>query len=69
MFLAEAEISINGVQLSDSESESVRVAVYTLACALADDGDMAESEALPVRYKAALLRVLALMRHHEFRRQ
>jgi hypothetical protein len=64
MLLAQAEISINGMQLSDTESESVRVAVYALACALAEDVDMADSAAVSTGYKAALLRILTLMKNH-----
>jgi hypothetical protein len=65
MLLLEAEITINGMPLSDTESESVRVAVYALACALAEDPDMADSTALALRYKSSLQRIMTVMQNHE----
>lgn len=58
----EAEITINGIKLSDAESMTLRVAVDTLANVLAEG---AESETdgveLAERYMTALTRIQTLL--------
>ena len=36
----EAKISINGIELTETEARSVGVAVYVLSCALAEDDNL-----------------------------
>lgn len=68
----EAEISINGVKLTDAESMTIRVAIDTLANVLAEglglEGD-AEAVALTERYMTALTRIQALLDNREARKQ
>ncbi len=66
----EAQIVINGVKLTDSESMTVRVAVDTLANVLADglatEGD---GEAVAKRYMTSLSRIQSLLERRETRKQ
>jgi hypothetical protein len=68
----EADITINGSKLSDSESMTVRVAIDTLANVLAEglglDSD-ADAVALTDRYLSALTRIQALLDNREARKQ
>ncbi len=66
----EAEISINGVKLSDEESMTVRVAIDTLANVLAE-GLGLEKEGLPLadRYIASLSHIQALLESRAIRKQ
>ena len=66
----EAEISINGVKLSDAESMTVRVAIDTLANVLAE-GLGLEKEALPLadRYMTSLSRIQSLLESPTVRKQ
>ena len=57
----EADIAINGVRLSDSESMTVRVAIDTLANVLADSIDEAEGRELTEVYLASLSRIQNLL--------
>jgi hypothetical protein len=65
----EADIEINGVRLSDSESMTVRVAIDTLANVLADSLDEAEGRALTEVYLAALSRIQNLLDNRPSRKQ
>lgn len=65
----EADISINGVRLSDSESMTVRVAIDTLANVLADSIDEAEGRELTEVYLAALSRIQSLLDNRPPRKQ
>jgi hypothetical protein len=66
----EAEITINGTKLSESESMTVRVAIDTLANVLAE-GLGAEGEGIPVteRYMSALSRIQTLLDNRQMRKQ
>jgi hypothetical protein len=65
----EADIAINGVRLSDSESMTVRVAIDTLANVLADSIDEAEGRELTEVYLAALSRIQNLLDNRPARKQ
>jgi hypothetical protein len=65
----EAEIAINGVRLSDSESMTVRVAIDTLANVLADSIDEAEGRELTEVYLAALSSIQNLLDNRPPRKQ
>lgn len=66
----EAEITINGVKLTDAESMTVRVAIDTLANVLAEGlGMEADGIALTDRYMASLSRIQTLLENRESRRQ
>jgi hypothetical protein len=66
----EADIMINGVKLSDSESMTIRVAVDTLANVLAEDvGAEGEGHALADRYMTALSRIQTLLDNRQTRKQ
>jgi hypothetical protein len=65
----EADIAINGVRLSDSESMTVRVAIDTLANVLADSIDEAEGRELTEVYLAALGRIQNLLDNRPPRKQ
>jgi hypothetical protein len=65
----EADIAINGVRLSDSESMTVRVAIDTLANVLADSIDEAEGRELTEVYLAALSRIQNLLDNRPPRKQ
>ena len=58
----EAEITINGIKLSDAESMTLRVAVDTLANVLAE-GAEAETDGVELaeRYMTALTRIQTLL--------
>ncbi len=68
----EADITINGAKLTDSESMTIRVAIDTLANVLAEglglEGD-ADAVALTKRYMSALTRIQSLLDSREERRQ
>jgi hypothetical protein len=66
----EAEISINGVKLSDAESMTVRVAIDTLANVLAE-GLGLEKEGLPLadRYLSSLSNIQSLLENRAIRKQ
>ena len=65
--MQEAIITINGTQLNDVESETIRVAIDTLANVLAqgieamDEGITAALTELTERYLAALVSIQKLM--------
>jgi hypothetical protein len=65
----EAEISINGVKLSDAESMTVRVAIDTLANVLAEG--LGEKEGLPLadRYMSSLSHIQSLLESRAIRKQ
>ncbi|MGA2709121.1 MAG: hypothetical protein ACLQJ0_26775 [Steroidobacteraceae bacterium] len=66
----EAEITINGVKLTDSESMTVRVAIDTLANVLTDSlATESDGAALAERYMASLNRIQALLEIRETRKQ
>ncbi|MEA3106865.1 MAG: hypothetical protein QOI88_1470 [Gammaproteobacteria bacterium] len=66
----EAEISINGTRLSDSESMTIRVAVDTLANVLAEDlGAEGDGKALAERYLTALSSIQSLLESRQTRKQ
>jgi len=66
----EAEITINGVKLSDMESMTVRVAIDTLANVLAEGlGFENDGIALTDRYMASLSRIQSLLESRESRKQ
>jgi len=65
----EAEITINGVKLTDTESMTVRVAIDTLANVLAEGLEEQETRALTDPYAASLSRIQALLERREPRKQ
>ena len=66
----EAEITINGTRLSDSESMTIRVAVDTLANVLAEDlGAEGDGKALADRYMTALGNIQSLLESRQTRKQ
>jgi hypothetical protein len=65
----EAEITISGVKLSDTESMTIRVAIDTLANVLAEGIEDEEARALTDRYMTALSRIQALLERREPRKQ
>jgi hypothetical protein len=66
----EAEITINGTRLSDSESMTIRVAVDTLANVLAEDlGAEGDGKALADRYMTALSSIQSLLESRQTRKQ
>ena len=65
----EAEITINGTRLSDSEAMTVRVAVDTLANVLAEDLAEGDGKALADRYMAALSNIQTLLESRQTRKQ
>jgi hypothetical protein len=66
----EAEITINGVRLTDAESMTVRVAIDTLANVLADSlATESDGAALAERYMASLNRIQGLLEIRETRKQ
>lgn len=65
----EAEITINGVKLTDAESMTIRVAVDTLANVLAEDAGEAEGRELAQRYLTPLSRIQALLESRQTRKQ
>ena len=65
----EADISINGVRLSDSESMTVRVAIDTLANVLAAGIDETEARELTEIYLASLSRIQDLLDNPPPRKQ
>jgi hypothetical protein len=65
----EAEITINGVKLSDSESMTVRVAIDTLANVLAEGIDEAEGLELSETYLASLSKIQNLLENRPPRKQ
>jgi hypothetical protein len=65
----EAEIAINGVTLSDSESMTVRVAVDTLANVLAAGIDESEGRELTEIYLSALGSIQNLLDNRRSRQQ
>jgi hypothetical protein len=65
----EAEIAINGVKLSDSESMTVRVAIDTLANVLAAGIDESEGRELTEIYLAALSSIQNLLENRPSRKQ
>ena len=65
----EADITINGTKLTDSESMTVRVAVDTLANVLAEDRDAEGGKELADRYMAALSNIQSLLESRQTRKQ
>jgi hypothetical protein len=65
----EAEITINGVKLTDAQSMTVRVAIDTLANVLAEGLGDSETKMLADRYAESLSRIQALLETRESRRQ
>jgi hypothetical protein len=65
----EAEIAINGVRLSDSESMTVRVAIDTLANVLAAGIDESEGRELTEIYVTALSSIQNLLDNRLSRKQ
>lgn len=65
----EAEISINGEKLTDTESMTIRVAVDTLANVLAEDAGEGDGKSLAERYLTALIRIQALLEVRQTRKQ
>jgi hypothetical protein len=58
---SEAEIFIDGLKLTEVESKSIRVAVYTLACVLAGDVEMLCNGAPCTRHHALLRNIMTFM--------
>jgi hypothetical protein len=58
---SEAEIFIDGLKLTEVESKSIRVAVYTLACVLAEDLEMLCNGAACARHQALLRNIMTFM--------
>jgi hypothetical protein len=65
----EAEITINGTKLTDSESMTVRVAIDTLANVLAEDLSAEGGQAVADRYMAALTKIQTLLDSRQTRKQ
>ena len=65
----EAEITINGVKLTDAESMTVRVAVDTLANVLAEGIEDQEAQSLTNHYMNSLSRIQALLEGRKPRTQ
>ncbi|HEY3653524.1 MAG TPA: hypothetical protein VGL34_00940 [Steroidobacteraceae bacterium] len=66
----EAEITINGIKLTDAESMTIRVAVDTLANVLAEDlGAEGEGQTLADRYMTALTSIQSLLDSRQTRKQ
>jgi hypothetical protein len=65
----EAEITINGTKLTDSESMTIRVAVDTLANVLAEDVAAEGDQSVADRYMAALTNIQALLDIRQTRKQ
>jgi hypothetical protein len=65
----EADIAINGVRLSDSESMTVRVAIDTLANVLAAGIEETEGRELTEIYLASLSRIQNLLDNRPPRKQ
>lgn len=65
----EAEMTINGVKLSDAQSMTVRVAIDTLANVLAAGLEQNEGRALTDVYIASLKTIQTLLEKREPRRQ
>jgi hypothetical protein len=65
----EAEITINGTKLDDSQSMTIRVAVDTLANVLAEDLGAEGGEALADRYMKALSTIQTLLESRQPRKQ
>src|ERR1700736_3998584 len=65
----EAEITINGTKLTDSESMTIRVAVDTLANVLAEDVAAEGDQSVDDRYMAALTNIQALLDIRQTRKQ
>jgi hypothetical protein len=64
----EADITINGTKLSDSESMTVRVAIDTLANVLAE-GLESDGIALTDKYMTSLSRIQTLLESKATRKQ
>ena len=65
----EAEITVNGVKLTDTESMTVRVAIDTLANVLAEGLEENEGRELTDLYLASLTRIQTLLENREARKQ
>jgi hypothetical protein len=65
----EADITINGVKLSDAQSMTIRVAIDTLANVLAEGLEDADTKMLADRYAESLSRIQALLETRESRKQ
>jgi hypothetical protein len=65
----EADITINGVKLTDAESMTVRVAIDTLANVLAESLQEQEGRELTQVYIASLSRIQTLMESKPPRKQ
>ena len=65
----EAEITISGVKLTDTESMTVRVAIDTLANVLAEGSEDNEAQALTGLYTTSLSRIQALLDSRDSRKQ
>ena len=65
----EAEITISGVQLTDAESMTLRVAIDTLANVLAEGVEDEEAQGLTDRYMTSLARIQSLLERREPRKQ
>ncbi len=65
----EAEITINGTRLSDSEAMTIRVAVDTLANVLAEDVGAEGGKVLADRYMTALTNIQSLLESRQARPQ
>ena len=65
----EAEITVNGVKLSDAESMTVRVAVDTLANVLAEGLEESEGKALAELYMESLSKIQSLLENRQPRKQ
>jgi hypothetical protein len=65
----EAKITINGTELSDKESMTVRVAIDTLGNVLAEGLEESDSKELAELYVTALGRIQTLLENRETRKQ
>jgi hypothetical protein len=66
----EAEITINGTKLTDSQSMTIRVAIDTLANVLAEGLELeGDGQAVADRYMSSLTRIQELLESRETRKQ
>ena len=65
----EADITVNGVKLTDTESMTVRVAIDTLANVLAEGLEENEGREFTDLYVSSLSRIQLLLEKRESRKQ
>ena len=65
----EADITINGIRLSDAESMTVRIAIDTFANVLAEGLGEEDGVSLADRFMTSLSRIQRLLENREPRKQ